>query len=390
MNTFHWFEAKQLDRVTNFSTEIECIKGFINARHKAYFYCSFAKRKEYYDLPNNIVYLGNFKNKYLKYIEFKLRIILKSIQIVCCSDNNVLMVNQDLVVLMKPALWINRLLVKNNKFVLDIRTLPTSPETFERSMRSYNRQVRSAARSFDGLSFITPFLEKVSLDGLNSKLPTVNWSSGVDIDLFNASKYDYDRDTKAFRLFYHGGISVSRGNLDLIKACEKVVARGYNIELVQIGKIVDNCIRQYIKDNRLESWCKLHDALPLTEMPNLVAHCDLPVLPFPNFLAWRVSSPIKLMEYLAMGKPVLVPDMECFTDILDEKSGMVYYYNRDASDVIIELADAIICRIEKHNFDNNEFIKNQDCIDYVSSNFTWEKQSKNLVNFCVELCQKNK
>lgn len=389
MKTFYWFEAKQLDRVTNFSTEVECIKGFISAGHEAYFYCSFAKRKEYYDLPNSIIYLGYFKNKYIKYIEFKLRIIFKAIEIICCSDDNVLMVNQDLVSLMKPALYLNRLLRKNNKFLLDIRTLPTSPETFEKSMKTYNRQVRSAAKSFDGLSFITPFLEKVSLDGLNCNLPTVNWSSGVDINLFDSSKYDYVRDTKAFKLFYHGGISISRGNLDLIKACQMVVERGYNIELVQIGKIVDNQIRDYITQNALQSWCKLYDARPLSEMPNLVSHCDLPVLPFPNFLAWRVSSPIKLMEYLAMGKPVLVPNMECFTDILDEKSGMVYYYNRDADDVVSELAEAIISRVEKHKFDNSEFIKNQDCINYVSSNFTWKRQSENLVNFCVELCQKN-
>ena len=102
--------------------------------------------------------------------------------------------------------------------------------------------------------------------------------------------------------------------------------KGYDIELVQIGKIVDNSLKEYILDHNLGAWCKLYDAKPLSEIPALIAKCDLPVLPFPDFLPWRVSSPIKLMEYMAMGKPVLVPDMECFTDVLPEDSGIAYYY----------------------------------------------------------------
>lgn len=387
MKAFHWFEAKQLDRVTNFSTEVECITNIKNAGIAAFYYCSFNRCKKYYGLEGSIKYLGVFKNKYIKYLEFRFLIVLKSLHIVISSNGSVLMVNQDLVNYLLPALWINKLLGKKNRFVLDIRTLPTVPETFDKDMAYYNKQIRTAMSHFDGLSFITPFLEKVSLKPFNNHLPTVNWSSGVNLDVFNASRFSYERDTDAFRIFYHGGISNSRGNMDLIKACEKVVEQGCHIELVQIGKIVDKELKSYIKEKQLESWCKLYDSRPIEEMPALVAKCDLPLLPFPNFMAWRVSSPIKLMEYLAMGKPVLVPDMECFTDILPANKGMVYYYDMYAEDIIDEIAKGIIQQIKRHSR-GSSFIKNDDCIEFVSSNFTWEKQSEKLLNFCIELCRK--
>lgn len=389
MNTIHWFETKQLDRVTNYSSRTECITNTLSFGGTIYYYCSFAKYKEYYGLNNNISYLGRCKNKYIKYLEFHFLIILKALQVVLHSDSDILMCNQDLVNYLKPAIYLNKILGKNNKFVLDVRTLPTVPETFEKDMQKYQKQIKQSLKTFDGLSFITPFLEKVSLSENIGKKPTVHWSSGVDVDLFNADKFDYARDTKAFRLFYHGGISHSRGNMDLIKACEIVKQKGYQIELVQIGKIVDKDLKAYISEKGIESWCKLYEARPLSEMPAMVAKCDLPVLPFPNFMAWRVSSPIKLMEYLAMGKPVLAPDMECFTDILDKNSGMVYYYDMNKNEVPSEIANAIIKIIEQRS-NKNEFIKNKDCIDYVKDKFTWKTQAYNLYQFCNALCQKVK
>lgn len=92
------------------------------------------------------------------------------------------------------------------------------------------------------------------------------------------------------------------------------------------------------------------------------------------------------MEYLAMGKPVLAPDMECFTDILDKNSDMVYYYDMNNEHVVEEIANAIIHIIEQRE-NTNAFIKNQVCIDYVKEKFTWKAQVHHLYKFCNKLCQ---
>lgn len=384
MKEFHWFEAKQLDRVTNYSTETECIQNFINSGVPAYYYCSFSKKKIYYGLSNNIRYLGISKNKYIKYIEFRILVIIQSSLLTISSSDNVIMVNQELVKCMKPALILNKILKKNNKFILDVRTFPTAPVTFEKDMEKYNKQLSIAVSKFDGISFITPFMAKISLQPYPIHPPTTTWSSGVNMNLFNAEKYDYSRDTNKFRIFYHGGISISRGNLDLIKACEKVVEYGFDIELIQIGKIVDKELKTYIDKKNIGKWCKLYDAKPLNDIPSLVAKCDLPVLPFPNFMAWRVSSPIKLMEYLAMGKPVLAPNMECFTDILSTDSGMITYYDINEQNTIEAITHAIINIVKDFKIQQN-FIKYTKAIEFATKHFTWQVQVKNLIDFCKNI-----
>ena len=90
----------------------ECIKNVLDFDGELYYYCSFSEKKEYYSFDKNIVYLGRIKNKFLKFLEFRLLIIFKTLQLVVGSDSNVLMCNQDLVKYLKPAIFLNKLLGK--------------------------------------------------------------------------------------------------------------------------------------------------------------------------------------------------------------------------------------------------------------------------------------
>lgn len=380
----HWIEAKQLDRVTNYSTRTEIINTILFKGYDIFYYCTFAKRKEYYGLKGNIKYLGLFRNQYIKYLEFNILVTLRALQIVLISNYNVIMVNQNLIRLVLPALFLNRLIKKDNKFITDIRTTPTDPYTFESDMKSFHSHFKYAIKYFNGYSFITPFMEKYLMQHYEIETyKSVNWSSGVDIELFNPSKYPRQKANDKFTLFYHGGISVSRGNLDLIKACEILVEEGYEIELIQIGIRVDKAIDDYIENHNLYKWCKLLPPVDITEIPQMIADCDLPVLPFPDFMAWRVSSPIKLMEYLAMGKKVLAPDMESFTDVFSEGSNLVFYYNTNNSDKIGTLSKGIKQIIDKHLLKNGNFYP--EARDFVTNNYTWGIQASYLLEFCSDL-----
>lgn len=384
MNKLHWFEAKQLDRVTNYSTETEILKYAIKHKLEIYYYCSFANEKKYYGLQNNIKYLGIFKNKYLKAIEFQMLVIIKAILVVISENNSVLMVNQNLIFNVLPALKINSLFRKKNKFISDIRTTPTCPANFESEMKEFHNQFKNAVNVFDGFSFITPFMERFVMNAYDkNSYQSVNWSSGVDIGLFDPQKYSHHQKPHIFKIFYHGGISISRGNLNLIKAVENIVSDGYNVELIQIGILVDDEILKYIKDNRLTSWCKILPPVPLADIPEMIACCDLPVLPFPNFMGWRVSSPIKLMEYLAMGKKVLAPDMEAFTEVFGSNSNLVFYFKTNAENQIAEIYYVLKQIIEDNVLKNGNFYP--EARSFVAKRYTWEKQAQKLVEFCNKL-----
>ncbi|MHA7842222.1 MAG: glycosyltransferase [Winogradskyella sp.] len=382
MYKFHWLESKQLDRVTNFSTEIEPLKYALQNNIKAYYYCTYAKEPKYFGLKNRIIYLSSFKNKYIKALEFRIRVVLRTLRIVITENHSVIMVNQDLVAHVLPARFINKLFKQNNKFIVDIRTTPTRPETFDRDMVNFHKKFNLAINFFHGFSFITPFMEKYVMQTYKKEnYKSVNWSSGVDIDLFNPNNHKRNNHTKTFKIFYHGGISVSRGNLNLIKAVEILRNKGLDVELLQLGITVDNVITDYIETNALQDWCKLLPPVSIEQIPQFIADSDLPVLPFPNFMAWRVSSPIKLMEYLAMGKKVLAPNMEAFTDVFKSNKELLYYFNTNASDPVLELKNSIeaICN------DDNFVTFNKECSSFVANNYTWDSQAQKLFNFAQKL-----
>jgi len=384
MGRFHWFESKQLDRVTNYLTRIEILKYAIKNKIEAFYYCTFAKEKNHYGLRHNIIYLGIFKNTYLKHVEFQVLVVIKAISIVLTEKESVLMANQALIRHMLPALILNNLLKRKNKFVSDIRTTPTSPETFDKEMKTFHGQFKYAIKYFDGFSFITPFMEKYVMSRYENKdYKIVNWSSGVDLDQFNPYNYISNRQSGKFRLFYHGGISLSRGNLNLIKAAHLLVKAGYEIELLQVGILVDKEIKDYCEAQNISSWCKILPPVAITAIPQMIADCDLPVLPFPNFMAWRVSSPIKLMEYLAMGKKVLVPNMECFTDVFGTRSNLVFYYESKSQEPIKEITSAIKNILDNHSLVNSNFFP--EIRAFVMERYTWEKQAAKLFEFCESL-----
>jgi hypothetical protein len=68
-------------------------------------------------------------------------------------------------------------------------------------------------------------------------------------------------------VLYHGGISKSRGNLNLIKAIKILVDCGYNIELTQIGILVDKDINDYCEIHNLKAWCKILPPIPYMKCP---------------------------------------------------------------------------------------------------------------------------
>jgi len=378
----HWFELKQLDRVTNFSTETEILKAGNRKSINTQYYCSFAKSKKYFGLENNINYLGVFKNKYLKAIEFRLLVSCKAILLVLISRPLVIMVNQDLAYLMLPAVYINKVFNRKKRFVVDVRTTPTTPDTFEKDMVVFHNKFKVAIKNFNGLSFITPYMQKYVMKNYNSNLPTVNWSSGADVNLFNPDNYSKSIGRQVFTVFYHGGISISRGNLILIQACEALIEKGYKLNLIQVGICVDKEIVNYIETKKIDEWCKLLPPVPLKEIPQYIKDCDLPVLPFPNFMAWRVSSPIKLMEYLAMGKKALAPKIEAFTDVFEKESNLIFLYDAKADNQVEQISENIAQIIDNNLLDNFE---PQEAINFVSANYTWDSQANNLFEFCKSL-----
>lgn len=112
------------------------------------------------------------------------------------------------------------------------------------------------------------------------------------------------------------GIMRTWHGLDLLlSAVAKIKKAGANISLLIVGdgpyrrKLVEN-----IKEFGLEGTVYITGIIPHGLVPEYISLFDVAVSPMATFYA----SPMKVLEYMALGKPVIVPATPNFIDIIDD------------------------------------------------------------------------
>jgi len=129
----------------------------------------------------------------------------------------------------------------------------------------------------------------------------------------------------------------------LIHAFSKVRANKENVKLLMVGDGTDRANLE-----RLASKLEIEDdviftgQVPFEEVPNFIAAADVCVSAVPPLDFYKLSSPIKILEYMAMAKPVVanekIPDHE---GIIEESGGgiLVTFYDVSFANGIMELLD---------------------------------------------------
>ena len=108
---------------------------------------------------------------------------------------------------------------------------------------------------------------------------------------------------------------------------------------------------------------------------------DVGILPFPELMWWRVSCPLKLMEYLAMEKPVIVTDIEAHRHVLDGiHCGLFISSNRPA-----DIAQGILKMYQ--NREQLGTIGKEGRIR-VQDKYTWEAQTIKLEKYLYSIIKK--
>ncbi len=120
------------------------------------------------------------------------------------------------------------------------------------------------------------------------------------------------------RLIYAGSISEDRGALTMVAAVEELVRRGVDVELRMVGLSCEaglaGRIRGAVERAGLGDRVGLFGPIPYEEVQVEIADADVGlnvVHPRPNYLN---SLPVKVLEYMRLGLPVVVSDFECFRE----------------------------------------------------------------------------
>ncbi|MFH1862233.1 MAG: glycosyltransferase family 4 protein [bacterium] len=213
------------------------------------------------------------------------------------------------------------------KLVHDVRTVPVK-EDRGKSYRVFAENLQYAKKRFDGLTTITEALREEICRGFHFHPEQIAvWTSGVDAEHFKPQNADELRQalnlSDQFVLFYHGAVNENRGVIELAQAMQ------YLDDLPDIRLLIIGGGNQ---------WAKLQDTVLLNnlskvilkpgvsyrDIPRWIAVADLCVVPLPDHPWWKVSSPLKLMEYLAMGKPVLLTDILAHRVVLPDAEDAFY------------------------------------------------------------------
>lgn len=160
------------------------------------------------------------------------------------------------------------------------------------------------------------------------KIETVMNSPQTSI--FNPAKHPAtNRGTAAgrpFILMYHG-LLVERHGLDIaIRAVGQLRKKIPGLQLHMYGEPTDYSatIKALVSELKLENMVKSHGFKKLEEIAQVISTIDVGVIPNRSSSFTAINFPTRIFEYLAMQKPVIVPDTQGIQDYFAEDD-IIYF-----------------------------------------------------------------
>lgn len=140
---------------------------------------------------------------------------------------------------------------------------------------------------------------------------------GVDTNLFNPEVVSEPKSANKIRIGYVGNGRVWQGVPFLLNCYERYLANESTFELA--------VLLSEQKGLRIPSGVTVHPPVQHEFAPRFLASCDILVIPRPQNEVNRLSFPSKLIEYMAMGKPVVASTTsDCHRVITNGVDGMLY------------------------------------------------------------------
>ena len=217
------------------------------------------------------------------------------------------------------------------------------------------------------ISKIEAYIIMHALHKADLVLPTTNWMkedfvkkgierskmvphpNGIDISRFS------DADGEAIRRQYNlkdSNVVVYVGTMDkmrhldiLVHAFSKAKKSRKDVKLLMVGDGNDK-----LNLERLAGELGIWDDVVFTgqvysdDIPNFIAAADIGASPVPPLDFYKLSSPIKMFEYMALGKPVVandeIPEQE---EVMHESGGgvLVKFETESFAEGIVELVDDV-------------------------------------------------
>lgn len=207
-------------------------------------------------------------------------------------------------------------------------------------------------------TFVTCVSEalKIYLNRYRNEVTVIK--NGVNLELFkNISQQNTDKIKKStsYKLGFIGAIA-DWVDIDFIKDIAK---RLPNIQFYFVGPLISYSSKD-IENGKNIFYLGVK---PQKDIPAVINNFDICLLPFKISDVSKYSNPVKIYEYLALGKPVLA---RYWPELKNEFGDLIYYYNNDLE--FIELVQNIV--------NTGEFPESTEKRKQFASQNSWEEKIK--------------
>jgi glycosyltransferase involved in cell wall biosynthesis len=373
----HWLIPLTCDAAFQFTSKNELARAFRSLGNTITTTVAYANEQTTMDGFSEVEYIHIPRKSLLGKIKFH----WKMVQSTWTRDADVVIFGFQASHLIPLAWAVRRVLRNQVKFVMDIRTVPVDIDAGLKGWMQvprYKLAIWLADRFCDGLTVITPMLRNeivAKVRRLSNRIGV--WSSGANLDHFRRHGGNY-RDMLGLDgkqvLIYHGVLSRYRGLQNALRAVNILRNEFPNLAFVLIGEGAGRQeLEETARDLGLCDVAKFVGRVSYENMPGYLRSADLGILPFPNISWWTVSSPIKLMEYLAIGLPIVATDIEANRCVVSKTGGAILAKSDDPQ----HLAEGIRMAL-------NEGVKTADR-DILEMTISWNREALKLERFFARL-----
>jgi glycosyltransferase involved in cell wall biosynthesis len=389
-----WARNILLDVALHKTTEIGILQHLTERGYEIFFIAAHSKQRNKFKNPKihlfsipvgkSLPLVSRFIFTVVQFFSFPLYLI----KVKPCF----VIIDVDSIFGLMPMLPICRLL--GVKVVLDIRSTQTLIENLYRKVGlhqylinlTFNTSVGIAKKKLDGMTTITALMKEEICYKFHIDPDWVGvWSSGVSTELFKYEEYVHNGIelrktlglTGRFIIGYHGVFAQSRGLMDAVGAISILRNRYPDVVLFLLGtgsiQTIDE-MKELIQKDGLQDRIILHEAVDYTQVPKYIAMYDIGIVPLPDLLQWRNQCPLKLLEYLAMKKVVILTDIPCHREIVGDNKCGIYIPSTRPAEIARSIAFA---------YDNKEKLKDWGASGrvIVQNKYTWERVAEDLENY---------
>ena len=290
---------------------------------------------------------------------------------------------EDIILMNQDALWLVPMLRKAGArhIHLDIRTLPITEAGLKNRLDHllfWRLPLKWFGEKPDTCSFITEPLRQQFVQ----EFTAVNqshciWESGVNTRLFRRTAASNTADEACvFKLFYHGSLIRTRG-IDLV--LQAIALGGYPFK-IHFSVVGEGNGREYLSqmatDLKIANAVTFLGYVPYEKVVDLINEADCCVCPLPDMPEWRISSPLKVLEYLACEKLTVLTPLAAHKQVIEDAESIVW--TRDYSPEAFAEAFKTAYERRKQNPETRREVR-----DWVSQNFEWAVHAKKLHNLLV-------